>query len=108
MFDSMEKKVINELKLVFDPEIPIDVYELGLIYEISFDKVKGSKKLKHCEILMTLTSAWCPEAQSIPIWVRDAALKARGVVSCNVEVTFDPPWDATCMSEAARLEAGFL
>ena len=105
VFDSYEKKVINELKLVFDPEIPIDVYELGLIYEISFNKIPHGR---HCEILMTLTSAWCPEAQSIPIWVRDAALKANGIISCNVEVTFDPPWDATCMSEAARLEAGFL
>ena len=105
MVINLKNKVLEQLKTVFDPEIPIDIVELGLIYEISFTKVPHGK---HCEILMTLTSAWCPEAQSIPIWVRDAALKTKGIVSCNVEVTFDPPWDATCMAEAARLEAGLL
>ena len=100
MVINLKNKVLEQLKTVFDPEIPIDIVELGLIYEISFTKVPHGK---HCEILMTLTSAWCPEAQSIPIWVRDAALKAKGVVSCNVEVTFDPPWDQNMMSEDAKL-----
>ena len=105
MVINLKNKVLEQLKTVYDPEIPIDIVELGLIYEISFTEVPHGK---HCEILMTLTSAWCPEAQSIPIWVRDAVLNVKEVIGCEVEVTFEPPWDQNCMSESARLEIGLI
>ena len=102
----LKNKVIEQLKTVYDPEMPVDIYELGLIYDISFEET--SPIGKNCKILMTLTSAWCPEAQSIPIWVRDAVLNVKEVIGCEVEVTFEPPWDQNCMSESARLEIGLI
>jgi metal-sulfur cluster biosynthetic enzyme len=110
----MEDKVISELKKVYDPEMPVNIYDLGLIYDISFEKAYptwnplNKSTGKKCKILMTLTSAWCPEAQSIPIWVRDAALNVEEIVGCEVEVTFDPPWSQECMSELAKLEIGLI
>ena len=110
----LKNKVIEQLKTVYDPEMPVDIYELGLIYDISFEDAFPTwnplKKStgKNCKILMTLTSAWCPEAQSIPLWVRDAALNVEEVVGCEVEVTFEPPWNQDCMSESAKLEIGVI
>ncbi len=109
----LEDKIIQQLKTVFDPEMPVNIYDLGLIYDISFEAANTWNPLnkstrKKCKILMTLTSAWCPEAQSIPIWVRDAALNVEQVVGCEVEVTFDPPWSQDCMSELAKLEIGLI
>ena len=95
----MEEAVIEQLKTIRDPEIPIDIVELGLIYKMSFDKNK-------CSILMTLTTAWCPVAQEMPIWVKEAALKVEGVDECDVEVTFDPAWDRDNITEAGKLELG--
>ena len=95
----MEEAVIEQLKTIRDPEIPIDIVELGLIYKMSFDKNK-------CSILMTLTTAWCPVAQEMPIWVKEAALKVEGIDECDVEVTFDPAWGHDNITEAGKLELG--
>ena len=95
----MEEEVIEQLKTIRDPEIHLDIVELGLIYKMSFDKNK-------CSILMTLTTAWCPVAQEMPIWVKEAALKVEGVDECDVEVTFDPAWDRDNITEAGKLELG--
>ena len=97
----MKEKVIEQLKTVRDPEISLDIVELGLIYDISFDKTK-------CNILMTLTTAWCPVAQEMPVWVKEAALKVKGVDECDVKVTFDPAWTRDSISEAGKLELGLL
>ena len=95
----MLQEVMEQLKTISDPEIPIDIVELGLIYDVSFDKTK-------CNIVMTLTTAWCPVAQEMPIWVKEAALKVDGVDECDVAVTFDPPWGHDNISEAGKLELG--
>ena len=97
----MLQEVMEQLKTIRDPEIPIDIVELGLIYNISFEKAK-------CSIIMTLTTAWCPVAQEMPIWVKEAALKVEGVDECDVEVTFDPPWGHDNISEAGKLELGLV
>ena len=97
----MEEEVIEQLKTIKDPEIPIDIVELGLIYNISFEKAK-------CNILMTLTTAWCPVAQEMPIWVKEAAMKVEGVDKCDVEVTFNPAWDRNNITEAGKLELGLM
>ena len=97
----MEEEVIEQLKTIKDPEIPIDIVELGLIYNISFEKAK-------CNILMTLTTAWCPVAQEMPIWVKEAAMKVEGVDECDVEVTFNPAWDRNNITEAGKLELGLM
>jgi len=97
----MEEEVREQLKTIRDPEISLDIVELGLIYDISFDKTK-------CTILMTLTTAWCPVAQEMPIWVKEAALKVKGVDECDVKVTFDPVWTKDSISEAGQLELGLL
>ena len=95
----MKEKVIEQLKTVRDPEISLDIIELGLIYDISFENTK-------CNILMTLTTAWCPVAQEMPIWVKEAAMKVEGVDECDVRVTFDPEWGHDNISEAGKLELG--
>lgn len=102
----LKNKIIQQLKTVFDPEIPVDVYELGLIYDI--DLQDADTHGKNCFVTMTLTSAWCPEAQTIPIWVQEAVMRVEGIVGCDVVVTFEPPWTQECMSEVAKLEAGLL
>ena len=110
----LKNKVIEQLKTVYDPEMPVDIYELGLIYDISFDDAFQTwnplKKTtgKNCKILMTLTSAWCPVAEVMPVWVRDAVLKVKGIIGCEVEVTFEPQWNQESMSEAAKLEIGLI
>jgi len=97
----MLQEVMEQLKTISDPEIPIDIVELGLIYDVSFDKTK-------CNIVMTLTTAWCPVAQEMPIWVKEAAMKVKGVAECDVEVTFDPAWDRDNITEAGKLELGLM
>jgi metal-sulfur cluster biosynthetic enzyme len=86
---------------VRDPEISLDIVELGLIYDISFDESK-------CNIVMTLTTAWCPVAQEMPVWVKDAALRIPEVDSCDVTVTFEPPWTRDSITEAGKLELGLV
>ncbi len=99
---TLRDKVLEAFKTVYDPEIPVDVYELGLIYEVTIHPVNS------VYVLMTLTSPNCPSAEAIPAEVEDAIKKIEGVNEVNVEVTFDPPYSQDMMSEAAKLELGFL
>jgi len=99
---SMRDKVLEAIKQVYDPEIPVDVYELGLIYEINVYPVNN------VFVLMTLTSPSCPAAESIPSEVEQRIRKIAKVQNVKVEVTFDPPYTTEMMSEAAKLELGFL
>jgi len=111
--DLKKEKVIQQLKTVSDPEISLDIVELGLIYDISFEKIQtfspdGENSIQEnkCNIIMTLTTAWCPVAQEMPVWVKEAVIKVPGVDSCDVQVTFDPPWTNDSITEAGKLELG--
>jgi FeS assembly SUF system protein len=94
--------VVKKLKGIYDPEIPVDIYELGLIYDVMINEDSDVK------ILMTLTSPNCPVAESLPREVEDKVASIEGVKSCEVEITFDPPWSKDLMSEEAKLELGML
>jgi FeS assembly SUF system protein len=98
----IEKLVIDGLRTVYDPEIPVNIYELGLIYGVAVEP-SGMVTIR-----MTLTAAGCPAAQSLPREVEQRARAVPGVTDVNVDVVFDPPWDQSLMSEAARLELGLL
>ena len=98
----LENRVIDVLKSIYDPEIPVDIYELGLIYEV---KVADDA---YVEISMTLTSPACPVAESLPNEVEEKVKRIQGVSGAKVEITFEPPWDRSMMSEAAMLELGFM
>lgn len=98
----LEDRVIDMLRTIYDPEIPVDVYELGLIYEVNI----GDDA--HVGIKMTLTSPSCPVAESMPNEVEQKVAGVQGVSSAKVEITFEPPWDRSMMSEAAQLELGFM
>ena len=98
----LRDKVLAALKTVYDPEIPVDVYELGLIYEINVYPVNS------VYVLMTLTSPSCPSAEVIPGEVEQKIKAIEGVNDVKVELTFDPPYSQDMMSEAAKLELGFL
>ena len=98
----IEERVIDVIRTIYDPEIPVDIYELGLIYEV---KVNDDA---HADVLMTLTSPSCPVAESMPKEVEEKVRSVKGVGSGKVELTFDPPWDKDMMSEEAMLELGFL
>jgi|TARA_B110000116_G_scaffold258130_1_gene258965 FeS assembly SUF system protein len=95
-------QIIEVLKTIFDPEIPVDIYELGLIYEV---KISDEGVVV---IDMTLTSPNCPVAESMPKDVEDKVAAMDGVKSAKVEIVFDPPWTQDMMSEEAKLECGFL
>lgn len=99
---SLRDKVVLAIKQVYDPEIPVDVYDLGLIYEITVYPVNN------VYVQMTLTSPNCPSAEFIPSEVKDKIQQIQGVNNVEVEVTFDPPYSQDMMSEAAKLELGFL
>ena len=92
-----QDKLIEALKTVYDPEIPVDIYELGLIYSIS------EEKNNYIKVTMTLTAPGCPVAEEMPKWVENAIKKVEGVNEVNVEMVFDPPWDMSLMSDEARL-----
>lgn len=98
----LREKVMTALKSVYDPEIPVDIFELGLIYEVNLYPVNN------VHILMTLTSPSCPSAESIPAEVKQRIEAIEGVRDVNVEITWDPPYSQDMMSEAAKLELGFL
>lgn len=100
--ESLRDKVLDAIKRVYDPEIPVDVYELGLIYEINVYPVNN------VYVLMTLTSPACPSAEQIPGEVEQKIKEIEGVNDVKVELTFDPPYTQDMMSEAAKLELGFL
>ena len=96
------EKIVKELKSIFDPEIPVDIYELGLIYDVFVNEDNEVK------ILMTLTSPNCPVAESLPHEVEEKIRSIDEVKTAEVEITFDPPWTKDLMSEEAKLELGFL
>src|ERR1700722_8385973 len=96
--DALTDKLVEKLKTVFDPEIPVDIYELGLIYRVDVSDEKA------VVIDMTLTAPGCPVAGEMPDWVRDAVLTIPEVTSCAVNLVFEPPWDASLMSDEAKLE----
>ena len=93
-----EEAVINAICTVFDPEIPVNIYELGLIYAVEIAE-SGNVKVE-----MTLTAPGCPSAQELPEQVHNAAMSVPGVTSCEVETVWDPPWDPSRMTEEARLQ----
>ena len=95
--EQMTADIVGALKTVYDPEIPSDIYELGLIYKIDIADDR------HVTIDMTLTAPGCPVAGEMPTWVENAVCSVAGVKSCTVNLTFDPPWDQSRMSDEARL-----
>ncbi len=98
----LEDKIVEKLKTIYDPEIPVDIYELGLIYEI---KIADDNEV---DLLMTLTSPNCPVAESLPQEVEDKVKLVEGVKDARVTITFEPTWEQDMMSEEAKLELGFL
>ncbi len=96
--DRMTEALVAQLKTVFDPEIPVDIYELGLIYKVDVSDERDVL------VEMTLTAPGCPVAGDMPGWVQDAIEKIDGVRACKVELTFDPPWDPSRMSDEAKLQ----
>lgn len=100
--NALGEKIVRVLKTIFDPEIPVDIYELGLIYEIKIDD-NGNVGID-----MTLTSPNCPVAESLPKEVEDKVADVHDVASSKVNIVFDPPWDKEMMSEEARLDLGML
>jgi FeS assembly SUF system protein len=100
--DRITDNLIAELKKVHDPEIPVDIYELGLIYKVDINDYR------HVDIEMTLTAPACPVAGEMPGWVEDAARKVEGVKSAKASLVFDPPWDPSRMSDEARLQLNML
>jgi FeS assembly SUF system protein len=101
-FLNLESEIVKVLKTVFDPEIPVNIYDLGLIYEID---VQDEGKVK---IVMTLTSPNCPVAESLPEEVYDKVVSIEGVKDVELHLTFDPPWTKEMLSEEAMLELGLL
>jgi len=93
----LKEKVITEIKKIYDPEIPVNIYELGLIYDI---KIKN----KDVEVKMTLTTPNCPVAESLPKEVKDSIMELKDVNKVDLDLVWDPPWDKSMMSEAAKLE----
>ena len=93
----LKEKVITEIKKIYDPEIPVNIYELGLIYDISI-------KDKDVSVKMTLTSPNCPVAESLPKEVKDSILELEEVKKVDLDLVWEPPWDKSMMSEAAKLE----
>jgi FeS assembly SUF system protein len=96
------EKIVKVLKTIFDPEIPVDIYELGLIYDVFVNEDHDVK------ILMTLTTPNCPVAETLPVEVEEKVKSINEVKDAEVEITFDPPWTQELMSEEAKLELGFL
>ena len=100
--DILKQKIIDCLQTIYDPEIPVNIYELGLIYEIDVLPVNN------IQVVMTLTAPGCPAAQSLPIEVDQKLRQIEGVNDVHVAVTWNPPWNRSMMSEAAQLELGML
>ena len=100
--DSIGASLVDKFKTIYDPEIPVDIYELGLIYDAHINE-EGEVK-----VLMTLTSPNCPVAESLPVEVEQKVEEIEYVTKAYVEITFDPPWDRDMMSEEAKFELGML
>ena len=93
----LREQVIAEIRKIYDPEIPVNIYELGLIYDVKVNDAKA-------KIIMTLTTPNCPVAESLPKEVKDTAMQVDGIEEVDLDLVFDPPWDKSMMSEAAKLE----
>ena len=100
--EELKQKVIDCLQTIFDPEIPVSIFALGLIYEIDV------LPMNNIQIVMTLTAPGCPAAQSIPVEVDQKVRMIEGVNDVHVSVTWNPPWDKSMMSEEAQLELGYM
>ena len=100
--ETLSDQIIRTLDEIYDPEIPVSIYELGLIYDVRINKEK------EVQIIMTLTSPSCPVAESLPEEVKLEVEKISDVKSAKVEITFEPPWNKSMMSEEAKLELGFM
>ena len=101
-FVDVQNEAMNVLQTVYDPEIPVNIYELGLIYEVNV-----SMDL-NIEIIMSLTSPFCPAAQSMPAEIKEKLSQITGVKEVEVKVVFEPPWTQDLMSESAKLQLGFM
>ncbi len=99
--EQLKEDIIAALKTCYDPEIPVDIYELGLIYGVDVDEES------HVKVRMTLTSPMCPVAESLPPEVEAKVAGVPGVAHADVDLTWEPPWDPSMMSEAAKLDLGF-
>ena len=99
---NLENTVIEIIKTVYDPEIPVNIYDMGLIYEVDLDEEKN------VSVVMTLTSPSCPVAESLPLEVEEKIASHPMIKSAKVEIVFDPPWDKSMMSEEALFELGFM
>ncbi len=93
----LKKKVIDEIKKIYDPEIPVNIYELGLIYDVSINE-------KNVKVKMTLTTPNCPVAESLPKEVKESIMEIEEVDKVDLDLVWEPPWDKSMMSEAAKLE----
>ncbi len=100
--EELKNKVIEKLQTIFDPELPVNIYELGLIYEVDI------MPINNVQIVMTLTAPGCPAAQSLPVEVDQKVREIEGVNDVYVTVTWNPPWTKSMMSETAQLELGYL
>lgn len=101
-YEELQEKVINKLKTCYDPEIPVDIWELGLIYEVNFDIEKN------LVVNMTLTSPMCPVAESLPVEVENKLRSIKELKSVKVNIVWDPTWNQDMMSEVAKVELGFM
>ena len=99
--NDLKDSIIQEIKKIYDPEIPVNIYELGLIYNITIED-------KKVDIEMTLTSPNCPVAESLPQEVKDAIMQVEGIEKVDLDLVWDPPWDKDMMSEAAKLELNLV
>ncbi len=100
--NALKQQIIEALQTVFDPEIPVNIYDLGLIYEINISEENN------VHVLMTLTSPNCPVAETMPQEVREKVLSVVGINNAEIELTLEPPWDQELLSEEAKLELGLL
>lgn len=100
--EGLKRQVIAALSTIYDPELPVNIYDLGLIYDLDVD-ADG-----RVDIRMTLTAPGCPVAQTFPTQVEQAVAEVKGVASAHVEIVWDPPWDQSRMTEAARLQLGLV
>ena len=95
---SKKELIIKEIRKIYDPELPVNIYELGLIYDVKVENDNFAK------IIMTLTSPNCPVAESLPQEVKDSAMQVKGIKEVDLDLVFEPPWEKSMMSEAAKLE----
>ncbi len=100
--DALKDRVVEVIKTCYDPEIPVDIWELGLVYQLRFDE---DKKLT---VIMTLTSPMCPVAETLPKEVESKLKTIEGITDVKVEITWSPPWNKDMMSEVAQVELGFM